>query len=758
MSTRRKRTKEDRERSKEQRRDEIKVLERRIEEETPDRGYAPPLTQLVAFRALPLSDLTVQGLDSAKPTPYTTMTAIQNACIPHALSGRDILGAAKTGSGKTLAYLIPVLEILYRRSFTPMDGPGAVVLSPTRELAVQIFQVLKQVGRFHSFSVGLLIGGKKDFYDEQRQIGNTNLLICTPGRLLQHCEQTAYLDLSNVKIVVLDEADRILDMGFRDQLVRILDYLPNERQTLLFSATQTRDVSHMATLSLTNPEYLGVHDKEKSSTPEGLEQSYVVVPLKDKLNAVFSFLKSNLKGKSILFFASCAQVRHAFELFCSLRPGIPVLALHGKLAQTKRTQIYFDFLQRPSAVLVATDICARGLDFPNISWVVQVDAPEDRDMYIHRAGRTARYRAGGKALLMLTPEEESRGFVDLLQKKAPTKRGDDKEAPVSTKIPLKKLRINPSKTVVVGQRAASMVASNTELHQLAKKAFKSYARSIHLMPHRDVFQVQDLDLDGYASSLGLASTPNLQFMKSVSGRDANRQSKNVNRKLQKLKEQIKAEKLAKRISKLGSKAIPSSTEPDKSDGDDLLVSTRSTPSITIDDSSDPIVNEISQSRHPKKIRINGSNAQNRRVIFNDDGEEEDAAGLLKVDEDRVHELINQNVEDLARATDDYMEKVRKRLQNSSTQDQEEEKQRIREKHRKRRLERKSDLDTTAESSVSAVELRVGNFGADVPESEGVEDGSQSRSDQVSGTDDEESAEEDTRTQEEMALALIRGIR
>ena len=276
-------------------------------------------------------------------------------------------------SGKTLAFLIPLLELLYRNRFTPEHGPGAVVLSPTRELAVQIFQVLRVAGKYHSFSVGLLIGGKKDFNAEQQQVGTTNIIIATPGRLLQHLEQTPYFDMSELRMLVLDEADRILDLGFRHQLVSILDYLPSEqRQTLLFSATQTRDVSHLATLSLRKPEYLGVHDKEKTPTPEALEQSYVVVPLEHKLDAVFSFIKSHLKSKAIIFMASCAQVRHAWELFCSLRPGIPVMALHGKLVQEKRTQIYFSFLQRPHAILFATDIAARGLDFKDVDWVVQV--------------------------------------------------------------------------------------------------------------------------------------------------------------------------------------------------------------------------------------------------------------------------------------------------------------------------------------------------------------------------------------------------
>jgi len=199
---------------------ELEELRRRVIEEAPPRGSIGGSSDknkknaastsnknntVMAFRALPISELTLRGLDEAKPVPYTTMTAVQCMCIPHALAGRDVLGAATTGSGKTLAFLVPLLELLYRNQFCPEDGPGGVVLSPTRELAVQIFQVLKAVGRYHAFTVGLLIGGKKDFALEQQQVGTTNILVATPGRLLQHLEQTPYFDVSSLRMLVLDE-------------------------------------------------------------------------------------------------------------------------------------------------------------------------------------------------------------------------------------------------------------------------------------------------------------------------------------------------------------------------------------------------------------------------------------------------------------------------------------------------------------------------------------------------------------------------
>lgn len=645
-------------------------------------------------------------------------------------------------SGKTLAFLVPVLECLYRNRFRPMDGPGAIVLSPTRELAVQIFQVLRNVGAHHQLSAGLLVGGKKEFYTEQRHVHTTNIFIATPGRLLQHLEQTPNFDTCQIKMLVLDEADRILDMGFREQMVRILEYLPpgndvdGGRQTLLFSATQTRKVSDLAALSLYKPEYLGVHDKEKNATPESLLQSMVQVPQEHKLNAVYSFVKSHLRSKSILFMASCSQVRHAWELFCALQPGVPVMALHGKLAQERRTKIYFDFLQRPHAVLFATDVAARGLDFPNVDWVVQVDAPEDHQMYIHRVGRTARYNKGGKSLLMVTPGEEE-GMTKVLQ---------------DAKVPIKKLSINPTKTVLVTQRASSLVASNPSLNTLAKKAFKSYVRSVHLMPNKDIFKVEDLPLNAFAASLGLAATPNIRFLHNIKDRTELRSKKNVNRKLQKLKEQIKAEKLAKKIEKMGGKR-PREEEPAEKDGEDdlLVVKKKHTWNESPDEDEgglpDPHLYEESKSRHSKKIRIDGSAlGENKRIVFNDDGEEQNVASLLEQDASEVAKEIQKDRDDLETANEDYMCKVRERLQSTVDKDRAEEKDRIREKHRKRRLQEKADKVDEMEGE--AIEVKLG---LEASKSE-----SAASSDSVSSQEESEDEQEiDVKAQEELALAMIR---
>ncbi|XP_026201876.1 probable ATP-dependent RNA helicase DDX10 [Anabas testudineus] len=448
--------------------------------------------EVVKFSDFPISKKTLLGLQGAQ---YRQPTEIQRQTIGFALRGKDVLGAAKTGSGKTLAFLIPVLECLYRQQWSSMDGLGALIISPTRELAYQTFEVLRKVGKNHEFSAGLIIGGK-DLRSESERIPRTNIVICTPGRLLQHMDETAAFHASNLHMLVLDEADRILDMGFADTINAIVENLPKSRQTLLFSATQTKSVKDLARLSLKDPEYVWVHEKAKFSTPATLEQSYVVCELHQKVNMLYSFIRSHLKKKIIVFFACCKEVQYLFRAFCRLRPGIPILALHGKQQQMKRVEVYNDFLKKQNAVLFATDIAARGLDFPAVNWVLQYDCPEDADTYIHRVGRTARYKEGGEALLLLLPSEE-KGMVSQLQEK---------------KVPINRIQVNSDKLQNVQQKLEAFLAQEKEQKERAQRCFVSYLRSIYLMKNKEVFDVFKLQIQEYAVSLGLAVAPRVRFL------------------------------------------------------------------------------------------------------------------------------------------------------------------------------------------------------------------------------------------------------
>uniref|UniRef100_A0A663EF19 ATP-dependent RNA helicase n=1 Tax=Aquila chrysaetos chrysaetos TaxID=223781 RepID=A0A663EF19_AQUCH len=425
-------------------------------------------SEIQRFSDFPLSKKTLKGLQEAQ---YRMVTEIQRQTIGLALQGKDVLGAAKTGSGKTLAFIVPALELLYRHQWTSADGLGVLVISPTRELAYQTFKVLRKVGRNHEFSAGLIIGGK-DLKEESERIHNINMLICTPGRLLQHMDETSYFYASDLQMLVLDEADRILDMGFADTMNAIIENLPKKRQTLLFSATQTKSVKDLARLSLKDPEYVWVHEKAKFR--------YVGI--------IFFFLGG---VKQI--------VQYLFRVFCKLQPGLPVLALHGKQHQMKRMEVYTCFVRKKAAVLFATDIAARGLDFPAVNWVIQFDCPEDANTYIHRVGRTARYKEGGEALLLLLPSEE-KGMVEQLSQR---------------KVPVSEIKINPEKITDIQKRMQAFLAQDQELKDKAQRCFVSYLRSVYLMKNKEVFDVFRLPLAEYALSLGLAMAPRVRFLQKV---------------------------------------------------------------------------------------------------------------------------------------------------------------------------------------------------------------------------------------------------
>lgn len=444
------------------------------------------------FNDLPLSQPTASGLEASH---FKTLTDIQKQAVPFALKGSDILGAAKTGSGKTLAFLVPVLENLYRRKWTEHDGLGALILSPTRELAIQIFEVLRKIGRYHTFSAGLVIGGKS-LQEERERLGRMNILVCTPGRMLQHMDQTAAFEIDNLQMLVLDEADRIMDMGFQGTVDAITEHLPRERQTLLFSATQTKKVSDLARLNLRDPEYVSVHQAASSATPSTLQQNYLVSPLPEKLDTLWSFIRANLKTKILVFLSSGKQVRFVYESFRHLQPGIPLMHLHGRQKQTARLDITTRFSTTRNCCLFATDVVARGLDFPAVDWVLQLDCPEDADTYIHRVGRTARYEHDGRAVLFLEPSEEE-GMLKRLEQK---------------KVTVEKINVRQKKQQSIKSQLQNMCFKDPELKYLGQKAFVSYVKSIHLQKDKEVFKLNDLPLEEFSASLGLPGAPKIRFM------------------------------------------------------------------------------------------------------------------------------------------------------------------------------------------------------------------------------------------------------
>ena len=251
------------------------------------------------FSDMPISDSTKMALQTLG---FDKMTHIQAKSIPECLTGSDLIGAAKTGSGKTLAFLVPIIEILTKVQFTRKQGTGAIIISPTRELSLQIYGVLRDIIETAGYpqTHGLVMGGANRKAEAEKLVKGVNILVSTPGRLLDHLANTAGFNYQRLLVLVIDEADRILEQGFEDDMHQIIKHIPRQRQTILFSATQTKKVEDLARLSMSgSPVYVGVHDESTTSTVEGLQQGYVLCPAEKRFLLLFTFLKKN-KNKKIM--------------------------------------------------------------------------------------------------------------------------------------------------------------------------------------------------------------------------------------------------------------------------------------------------------------------------------------------------------------------------------------------------------------------------------------------------------------------------
>ena len=458
--------------------------------------------------------------DFSKPTMaairdmgFTKMTTVQAKTIPPLLAGRDVLGAAKTGSGKTLAFLLPAVELLYSLKFKPRNGTGVIVISPTRELALQIFGVARELMAHHSQTFGLVIGGANRRAEAEKLAKGVNLMIATPGRLLDHLQNTPGFVFRNLKALVIDEADRILEIGFEQEMKQIIKILPNEgRQSMLFSATQTTKVEDLARMSLRpGPLYINVVPESAVSTADGLEQGYVVCDSDKRFLLLFSFLKRNAKKKIIVFLSSCNCVKYFGDLLNYI--DLPVLDLHGKQKQQKRTSTFFEFCNAKQGILICTDVAARGLDIPAVDWIVQFDPPDDPRDYIHRVGRTARGTAGkGKSLMFLTPLEL--GFLRYLK---------------AANVPLNEYEFPVNKIANVQGQLTKLIKSNFWLHQSAKDGYRSYLQAYSSHHLKTVYQIDKLDLVKVAKSFGFETPPKVNITIGASGKSVEKKHKKQRR-------------------------------------------------------------------------------------------------------------------------------------------------------------------------------------------------------------------------------------
>lgn len=445
------------------------------------------------FSELNLSEPTNLAL---KEMGFDKMTAVQARTIPPLLAGKDVLGAAKTGSGKTLAFLIPVIELLYSLKFKPRNGTGAIVITPTRELALQIYGVARELMAHHSQTLGIVIGGANRRNEAEKLTKGVNLLIATPGRLLDHLQNTPGFVFKNLRSLIFDEADRILEIGFEEEMRQIVKILPNEnRQTMMFSATQTTKVEDLARAALQRaPVYINVEEDKETSTADGLEQGYVVCESDRRFLLLFSFLKRNMrKKKVIVFFSSCACVDYYYDLLNYI--DIPVLSLHGKQKQQKRTNTFFEICNAKSGILLSTDVAARGLDIPDVDWIIQYDPPDDPRDYIHRVGRTARGSHGkGRSLMFLLPQEL--GFLRYLK---------------AAKVPLNEYEFPTSKVANIQSQLEKLIKSNYWLNQSAKDGYRAYLQAYASHHLKTVYKVDKLDLAKVGRSFGFSIPPKVNI-------------------------------------------------------------------------------------------------------------------------------------------------------------------------------------------------------------------------------------------------------
>lgn len=467
-----------------------------------------------AFRSLDVGGkaLSEAVLSGVAALGFTATTPVQQATIPLLLSNKDVAVQACTGSGKTAAFLVPAFEMLQRSEtrWRPRDV-GALVIAPTRELAMQIMGVATVLAA-HMPDVRLLIlTGGADNAESWAQFleHGGNLVVGTPGRLQHTLSKAPEFNVKKLELLILDEADRLLDMGFQQSLNVILQKLPKLRRTGLFSATMSTEVAALARAGLRNPRQVTVTvDSEErnrtQATPRRLHNFYSVLPEALKLAELVAFLAANPGAKIMVFLLSCAHVDYFARLLPKIDAlqGLRIEALHGKMVQKKRTKTHEAFLAAAQGVLVCTDVTARGIDIPDVDWIIQYDAPQDPSFFIHRVGRTARCGREGSSLLWLSPAEES--YVDFLAlRKVPLERRVAKAGPEAAASLLASVR--------------DLVRSDLDLHEKSQRAFVSVVRAYKEHQCNFIFQIGQLSLGGVASAMGLLRLPKMPELKALNG-------------------------------------------------------------------------------------------------------------------------------------------------------------------------------------------------------------------------------------------------
>ncbi|MBP5855763.1 DEAD/DEAH box helicase [Marivibrio halodurans] len=390
---------------------------------------------MTTFADLGLSDNVLRAVSDAG---YESPTPIQAKAIPPVLMNKDILGCAQTGTGKTASFTLPMIDILSQgRGRARM--PRSVILEPTRELAAQVAENFETYGKYCKLEMALLIGGVSFTEQEQKITRGVDVLIATPGRLMDHCERGKVI-LTDTKILVIDEADRMLDMGFIPDVEHIVSLMPRFRQTLMFSATMPKEIRRLADKFLDSPKEITV--APPATTADTIEQSAIPVSPRGKRRKLTELLRVEDVSNALVF---CNRKRDVATLYRSLeKDGFKAGALHGDMDQYKRMEWLAKFRDGEINVLVCSDVAARGLDIPSVSHVFNYDVPNHSEDYVHRVGRTGRAGRKGKSVTLVTENDDKQiaeiekliGRKINLEKPAESDTAEAPESPAATAQPV----------------------------------------------------------------------------------------------------------------------------------------------------------------------------------------------------------------------------------------------------------------------------------------------------------------------------------
>ncbi|XP_074279680.1 DEAD-box ATP-dependent RNA helicase 31-like [Silene latifolia] len=437
------------------------------------------------------------SLKAIRDVGYEKMTMVQAATLPVILEGKDVMAKARTGTGKTVAFLLPSIEAVIKTPSTGRDDKRppilVLVICPTRELASQAAAEAKTLLKYHpSLGVQVVIGGTRPAVEQKRMQANPcQILVATPGRLRDHLENTAGFAtrLMGVKVLVLDEADHLLDMGFRKDIEKIVAAVPKQRQTLLFSATIPDEVRQICHIALKRDyEYINTVLEGSGETHSQVSQMHLVAPLENQFPLLYAILKDHIADDvnyKVLVFCTTAMVtRLVSDLLGEL--NLNVREIHSRKPQSYRTRVSDEFRKSKGLILVTSDVSARGVDYPDVSLVIQVGLPSDREQYIHRLGRTGRKGKEGQGILLLAPWEES--FLNTI-----------KDLPISKATPP---MVDPDVRKKVGRALSKVEMKNKEA---AYQAWLGYYNS-HKLVGRDKTRLVEL-ANEFSRSMGLDSPP-----------------------------------------------------------------------------------------------------------------------------------------------------------------------------------------------------------------------------------------------------------